>query len=147
MATDVRVELEIPRARADVAAYMFDPTNDARWTIGVIAVNPLTPGRLHVGSRVERTVRFLGKQFSYTYEVVDALDDVFVEMTVAQPFPMHIRYELGDAGPGATRAAIHARGDATGFYRLMSPIMNRMVRRNIRRDLEALARVLGGQAR
>src|SRR5258708_302202 len=50
MATDVRVELPIARTRADVAAYMFDPTNDAAWTSGVIAVNPLTPGRLHVGS-------------------------------------------------------------------------------------------------
>ena len=142
MATDVRVELEIPRPRSEVAAYMFDPSNDARWTTGVIAVNPLTPGRLRVGSRVERTVKFLGKRFSYTYEVVDARDDVLVEMTVTEPFPMHVRYELADAGAASTRAAIHARGDATGFYRLMSPIMNRMVRRNIRRDLEALASVL-----
>lgn len=142
MATDVLVELEIPRARAAVAAYMFDPAHDARWTSGVIAVNPLTPGRLRVGSRVERTVKFLGKRFSYTYEVVDARDDAFVEMAVTQPFPMHVRYQLDDAGAAATRVGIHARGDATGFYRLMSPIMNRMVRRNIRRDLENLARCL-----
>ena len=57
MATDVRVELPITRTRADIAAYMFDPRNDAEWTSGVIAVNPLTPGRLRVGSRVERTVK------------------------------------------------------------------------------------------
>jgi hypothetical protein len=143
MATDVRVELVIPRARAQVAAYMFDPRNDARWTTGVIAVNPLTPGRLRLGSRVERTVKFLGKRFSYTYEVVDAQDDSLVEMTVTQPFPMHVRYELEDEGPATTRAVIHARGDASGFYRLLAPIMNRMVRRNIRRDLEALAKALG----
>ncbi len=143
MATDVRVELEIPRARADVAAYMFDPSHDAAWTSGVVAVNPLTPGRLRVGSRVERTVKFLGKRFSYLYEVVDAGDDTFVELTVAQPFPMQVRYQLDAVGADATRVAIHARGDASGFYRLMSPILNRMVRRNIRRDLESLARCLG----
>jgi hypothetical protein len=143
MATDVRVELVIPRAREQVAAFMFDPRNDARWTTGVIAVNPLTAGRLHVGSRVERTVKFLGKRFSYTYEVVDARNDSLVEMTVTEPFPMQVRYELEVAGATATRAAIHARGDASGFYRLLAPIMNRMVRRNIRRDLEALARALG----
>ena len=143
MATDVRVELEIPRPRADVAAYMFDPAHDAAWTTGVVAVNPLTPGRLRVGSRVERTVKFLGKRFSYLYEVVDAGEDAFVEMSVAQPFPMQVRYELDAApGTGSTKVAIHARGDARGFYRLMSPILNRMVRRNIRRDLENLARCL-----
>ena len=142
MATDVRVELSIARARADIAAYMFDPGNDAAWTTGVVAVNPLTPGRLQVGSRVERTVKFLGKRFSYTYEVVDARDDTLVEMTVTQPFPMHVRYELASIDANATKVAIHARGDASGFFRLMSPIMNRMVRRNIRRDLEALAKQL-----
>jgi len=142
MATDVRVELPITRSRAEVAAYMFDPKNDAEWTSGVIAVKPLTPGRLHVGSRVERTVKFLGKQFAYTYEVVDARDDTFVEMTVTQPFPMHVRYELESIDASSTKVAIHARGDASGFYKLMSPIMNRMVRRNIRRDLEALAKTL-----
>lgn len=142
MATDVRVELPIMRSRAEVAAYMFDPKHDAEWTSGVIAVNPLTPGRLHVGSRVERTVKFLGKRFAYTYEVVDARGDAFVEMTVAQPFPMHIRYELESIDANSTKVAIHARGDASGFYKLMSPIMNRMVRRNIRRDLDALATTL-----
>ena len=115
MATDVRVELPITRARADVAAYMFDPANDAEWTSGVIAVNPLTPGRLRVGSRVERTVKFLGKRFAYTYEVVDAREDAFVEMTVTQPFPMHVRYELESIDAHSTRVAIHARGDARGL--------------------------------
>lgn len=138
MATDVRVELRIARPRADVAAYMFDPSNDATWTSGVIGVNPLTPGRLRVGSRVERTVKFLGKRFSYTYEVVDARDDSLVEMVVTQPFPMHVRYELEPVDASTTNVAIHARGDASGFYKLMSPIMNRMVRRNIRRDLAGL---------
>jgi hypothetical protein len=147
MATDIRVELEIPRGRTDVAAYMFDPSHDAAWTSGVVAVNPLTPGRLRVGSRVERTVKFLGKRFSYLYEVVDAGDDAFVEMSVAQPFPMQVRYQLDALGADTTRVAIHARGDASGFYRLMSPILNRMVRRNIRRDLENLARCLALQDR
>lgn len=142
MPTDVRVEIQVARSRADIAAYMFDPSNDAAWTSGVISVNPLTPGRLHVGSRVERTVKFLGKRFSYVYEVVDANNDTFVEMTVQQPFPMHVRYELESLDAARTSVAIHARGDASGFYKLMSPIMNRMVRRNIARDLAALAREL-----
>lgn len=143
MATDVRCTIEIPRPRVEVAAYMFDPRNDARWTTGVVACRPLTDGPLRPGSRVERVTRFLGRRFAYTYEVTDADPDGdrFVELRVTEPFPMQIRYELDDA-PDGTRAAIHARGDATGFYRLAAPLLNRMVRRNIARDLAALRAAL-----
>lgn len=137
MSTDVRVEVVVDKPRAEVAAYMFDPTHDLEWTTGVVGVRPLTTGRLRRGSRVERTSKFLGRTFSYTYEVVDDDGDRFIEMRVEEPFPMHIRYELEDAN-GKTRTAIHAKGEAGGFYRIAAPLLNRMVRKNITRDLETL---------
>ncbi len=141
MSTDVKVETVIARPRPDVAAVMFDPRNDAAWTTGVVAARPLVEGRLHVGSRVERTVKFLGRRFSYQYEVVAAEGDAFVEMTVAQPFPMHVRYELDDV-EGGTRATIRATGEARGFFRVAAPLMNRMVRRNIAADLAKLKEIV-----
>jgi hypothetical protein len=137
MAIDVTTEVVIRRPRADVAAFMFDPRNDATWTTGVVECRPLDDGRLRTGSRVERHVKFLGRKFAYLYEVVDAEDDAFVEMKVEQPFPMLVRYELVDAD-GGTIARIRARGDATGFFRVAAPFMARMVRRNIGKDLELL---------
>ena len=142
MSTDVRVEIVIDKPRAAVAAFMFDPANDARWTSGVIAVNPLAPGRLTPGSRVERTVRFLGRRFSYLYEVIDARGDEFVELQVNDPFPMRVRYQLDDEG-ARTRASIRAQGEAGGFYKLAAPILDFMVRRSIARDLRQLKRCLG----
>ena len=138
---DVRPVLLVHRPRNEVAAFMFDPRNDAAWTTGVVSARPLTDGRLRVGSRVERTVKFLGRRFSYTYEVVAADPDRFVEMTVTQPFPMHVRYDLADAAEG-TRTSIHATGEARGFFRLAAPFMNRMVRRNIAADLSNLKTLL-----
>ena len=143
MATDVRVELLVQRPRGDVARFMFDPANDVAWTTGIVACRPLTEGPLRRGSRVERTAKFLGKQFAYQYEVIDTSAEQFVEMRVEQPFPMQVRYELADAA-GGTLVSIHARGDARGFYRIASPILNRMVRRNIRKDLELLRTKLAG---
>ncbi len=137
MPVDVQVETTIARSRGVVASIMFDPRNDAAWTSGVIAVNPLTAGRLRVGSRVERKVHFLGKTFGYEYRVISADDDRFVEMEVDRPFPMKIRYELEDAD-GGTVARIHARGDASGFFRLGGPLLGWMVRRNIAKDLAGL---------
>jgi hypothetical protein len=137
MGIDVSPEILMRRPRAQVAAYMFDPTHDKEWTTGVVDCKPLTEGRLRKGSKVERVTRFMGRTFGYTYEVVDADADRFVEMTVTRPFPMHIRYELEDA-PEGTRARIRARGDASGFFKLASPLMAPMVRRNIQQDLELL---------
>lgn len=141
MSVDVQAEVLIRRSRAAVAGYMFDPANDAAWTTGVIACNPLTEGRLAVGSRVERHVKFLGRQFSYVYEVIDAGGDHFVEMTVDQPFPMHVRYELEDA-PEGTLARIRTHGDATGFFSIAAPLMAPMVRRSIAKDLAQLRAIL-----
>jgi hypothetical protein len=145
MSVDVKPEVLIQRPRAEVAAFMFDPKNDALWTTGVVECTPLTPGRLRTGSKVERVTKFLGRRFGYTYEVTAAEGDTFVEMKVDEPFPMHIRYELQDAA-GGTQVSIRARGDATGFFRLAAPFMSRMVKRNITNDLETLKEYLEAQA-
>jgi hypothetical protein len=145
MAIDVQVEVIVRRARAEVAEFMFDPKNDAIWTTGVVECRPRQEGRLRRGARVERVTKFLGRQFAYEYEVVDADELGFVEMKVDQPFPMRVRYELEEV-PEGTRARIRASGDATGFFRMAAPFMSRMVRRNITNDLETLKEFLEGRA-
>ncbi|HEX9104624.1 MAG TPA: SRPBCC family protein [Polyangia bacterium] len=138
MSTDVRVEVAIARPRAEVAAFMFDPRNDAAWTTGVIEARPRQEGPLRAGARVERVAKFLGRTFAYEYTVTAASGDDFVEMSVNEPFPMHIRYELADAPDGGTVARIHATGEARGFFRVAAPLLNPMVRRSITADLKQL---------
>jgi carbon monoxide dehydrogenase subunit G len=138
--TDVRVEELIRRPPDEVASVMFDPRNDAAWTTGVIAARPLTDGRLRLGSTVERDVKFAGRRFTYRYEVV-AADERSVDLRVARPFPMTVRYVV-ESVPEGTRTSIHAHGDARGFFRLAGPLLDRMVRRNITKDLRALKRLV-----
>ncbi len=137
---DVSASVTIARPRAQVARFMFDPANDAAWTEAVIACRTLTDGPYGPGTRVERTVRFLGRTFSYAYEVRSVDPDRAVELSVANPFPMRVRYQLDDAEGGGTRATIRAQGDPGRFFRLMGPLLARMVRRNIGRDLALLER-------
>lgn len=141
MTTDVTATTRVRAPRSAVAAYMFDPRNDAEWTTGVLSATPLTPGPLRTGSRVDRTVRFLGRRFGYTYEVTAAEADRWVELAVEVPFPMRVRYQLDPAGD-ATRVTIRARGEPRGFFRLFGPLLSPMVRRSIARDLELLRRRL-----
>ena len=143
MSVDVSPEIVIARPRPIVAAYMFDPTKDMEWTGGIVDCKPLTTGLLRKGSRVERTSKFLGRRFAYLVEVTDHEDDAFVQMSVTEPFPMQIRYELEDVDGGtSTRARIHAKGEATGFFRIAGPLMSRMVTSSITKDLERLKRAI-----
>jgi hypothetical protein len=44
VATDIRPEVLIHRARRDVAEFMFDPANDLAWAGGITASTPNQPG-------------------------------------------------------------------------------------------------------
>jgi hypothetical protein len=135
---DVRPDIVIHRPRPDVAAFMFDPANDLRWTGGITSSSPSRPGRLSRGATVERRARFLGRTFTYGYVVTEASGDRSLEMRVDRPFPMRVRYELEDAPGGDTRVAIHATGSPRGFFGIASPLMRGQVRRSITADLHRL---------
>jgi Polyketide cyclase / dehydrase and lipid transport len=137
MAVDVRPAVLVHRPRGDVAAFMFDPGNDLRWTGGITSSTPAQPGPLVAGATVERTARFLGRTFTYGYVVTRHEPDRLVELKVDRPFPMLVRYELEDAADG-TRVAIHAAGNPGRFFGWATPLMTRQVRRTIAADLERL---------
>ena len=137
MAVDVRPAVLVHRPRGDVAAFMFDPGNDLRWTGGITSSTPAQPGPLVAGATVERTARFLGRTFTYGYVVTRHEPDRLVELKVDRPFPMLVRYELDDATDG-TLVAIHAAGSPGRFFGWATPLMARQVRRSIAADLERL---------
>jgi polyketide cyclase/dehydrase/lipid transport protein len=144
MTVNVRPEVLVRRPRESVAAFMFDPGNDLKWTDGITASTPARPGPLVRGATVERTARFLGRAFTYGYVVTEHQPDKLVEMKVERPFPMTVRYELQDV-PQGTMVAIHASGNPGRFFRWATPIMARQVRKNIAGDLDRLRACLEGE--
>jgi hypothetical protein len=64
MTVNVRPAVLVHRSRDDVAAFMFDPANDLRWTGGIQSSRPAQQGPLVARSTVERTARFLGRTFT-----------------------------------------------------------------------------------
>ncbi|MEV4313569.1 hypothetical protein [Actinocrispum sp. NPDC049592] len=74
MAVDVRPSVLVRRPRAEVAAFMFDPANDLKWTGGITASKPAQPGPLVRGARL------LGRTFAYGYVVTEHQPGSLVEM-------------------------------------------------------------------
>lgn len=137
MTVDVRPSVVVHRSRAEVAAFMFDPANDLRWTGGITASTPARPGPLVEGATVERTARFLGRTFTYGYVVTRHEENRLVELKVDRPFPMIVRYQLDDH-PAGTLVTIHATGNPGRFFGWTTPLLARQVRRNIAADLGRL---------
>ena len=137
MEIDVQAEQLIARPRAEVAAYMFDPANDAAWIGGVLEARALSDGPLQPGARVERVASFLGRRFTYVTEVLSFEPERMVEMRATQPFEIRVRYELAEQA-GQTLVRIRAAGGGTGFFKLAAPLLGAMVRRNIAGDLQRL---------
>jgi len=125
---------------------MFEPGNDVRWTGGITSSRPARPGPLVEGSKVERTARFLGRTFTYGYEVTGHVPDRSVELKVERPFPMLVTYELDDVAgrDAATLVAIHAVGEPGRFFGWATPVMSWQVRRSIAADLRRLRSCIEG---
>jgi uncharacterized membrane protein len=143
MSVDVTVETVIERPPEQVAAFAMDPANDRRWIGALESVRVLTDGPVGPGTRVERVASFLGRRIEYVNEVVEYEPGRRLAMrSVKAPFPMTVTYDFEPAPSGATTARIRAGGDSGGFYALAGPLLGRMVRRGIARDLRTLKSTL-----
>ena len=144
MPVDVRTEIDIALPRAEVAAYVADPTNATAWYENIESIEWETAPPVAVGSRMAFVARFLGRRLAYTYEVVEQDPGRrFVMRTAEGPFPMETTYEFSDA-PGGTRMTLRNRGEPSGFARAGAPVMERAMRRANRKDLERLKAILEG---
>lgn len=153
MPLDVTAERSLAYPPDDVAAYAMDWRHDHEWTQGIKtatltrrADEPHRPDGFGLGAEVTRTAHFMRRRIDYVLRVTAYDPPTRLEMaSVAGPFPMHVTYRF-DPDHRGTRARIRVRGDAPPAYRLASPMVAAMVRRNLRKDLRDLDRRLAERA-
>jgi hypothetical protein len=61
--------------------------------------------------------------------------------SVKSPFPMVVTYSFDDA-PGGTRMGVRVEGEPGSLYRAAGPLMARMVKRSISKDLRTLKAII-----
>jgi uncharacterized membrane protein len=143
MAVDVTVETVIERPAAVVAAFAGDPSNAPRWYSNIKSVRWRTTPPVEVGSQMDFVAEFLGRELSYTYEVVEQVVNERLVMRTAQgPFPMETTYEWTAIDAERTQMKLRNRGEPAGFNRVAAPMMAAAVRRNTTKDLQRLKRLL-----
>jgi uncharacterized membrane protein len=145
MTVDVQTSTVIARPCAEVSAFASNPDNAPRWYENIRSVRWVTDPPLRVGSRIAFVAHFLGRELSYTYEVMELVPDRrFVMRTAEGPFPMETSYEWEATGPSSTRMVLRNRGEPRGFSVMVAPFMAWTMRRANTKDLAALQALLEG---
>src|SRR3954466_9167090 len=143
MRVDVTTTATINCSVDVVAMFAADPANAPRWYANIREVVWRTTPPLRVGSRIAFVAQFLGRRLEYTYEV-RSFDPAFglVMATAEGPFPMETTYAWRAESQGTTQFTLRNRGEASGFNRLLAPLMAVAVRRENRRDVARLKSLL-----
>ncbi|CBT77055.1 conserved hypothetical protein [Glutamicibacter arilaitensis Re117] len=140
---DVSTSIVIDRPRSMVTGYAMNPLNAPNWYQNIHSVRRLEQDGFSLGSRTAFEARFLGRNLSYTYEVIRFSENEELVMATAQgPFPMRTTYRFEAIAPTATRVHLRNDGEPTGFGKLVAPLMETMMRRANMADLRALKGIL-----
>jgi hypothetical protein len=141
---DVMTSIEILRPPGEVFQYACDPDKAPEWYVNIRSAKRLLgskDGVPEAGSRIAFTARFLGKDLSYTYEVIKCTANEFVMRTAEGPFPMETTYYF-ESTDGHTKMSLRNRGEPKGFSAFFAPFMALMMRRANTKDLRKLKSIL-----
>ena len=140
---DVVTDVVINCRLATVSAFASDPNTRLEWYANIKGVEWKTPKPMTIGSRIAFVARFLGKKLEYTYEVVEFIpDEKFVMRTSDGPFPMETTYTWERIAEKQTRMTLRNRGTPAGFSKIFAPFMAFAMRRENKKDLNRLKRLL-----
>ena len=144
----MRVEesIEIDKPVEEVFDYLFEVDNFPEWSAPAIDVRKDAPGTLKEGSTFTVVVTFLGRRFELPYEVTD-YDPLrhYAHKSTGGPIPNQWSYTFEEVS-GGTRLSRVAQGEPGGFFRVAEPLFERVLKRQVRADLETVKDLLEAQS-
>ena len=126
----------------EVWSFIINWENTTRWSRGVLEARQTSDGPLGVGSRLRTVVKAFGRRRTADYLVTEYEPNHALAFTVtAGPMTSRARYSVQPAGAG-TRLTAFGQAEATGLYKLLAPLLVRILKRHSQDDLASLKRIL-----
>ena len=140
----VEDRISIGSSPGAVFGFASRPQNMPRWIPSVVESRLI--GRLRPGATVVQRVQLFGRQFETRYVVTAFEPPVRVAYTSLSG-PMDIRATMEfEPAPGGTAVRWSVLGDCRGFVRIPRAVLLARGRHEMRMALEALRRLLDGEA-
>lgn len=140
---DVFTEININCPIEKVADYAENPDNAPEWYVNIDSAEWQSPKPIRVGSKIAFQAKFLGRDLSYVYEIVELTPGQKLVMRTANgPFPMETTYTWEKIDDNVTRMKLRNRGNPTGFSKLFTPFMSTMMKKANMKDLRKIKEIL-----
>jgi hypothetical protein len=138
---DFQVEQVIHASPADVAAIMFDPALEKEWITNATKIEVQTSGPIGVGARISREGGFMGRTYTWVWEVTAFDPGRLMEMTFVEgPTQGAVTFEVSPTAGGSI-AMIHVQSKQN----LPQPITNWFAKHDVVADLARLARLVAAR--
>ena len=132
----------INRPVAEVWTFISNFENSTRWSRGVLEARQTSDGPLGVGSTLQTVVKAFGRRRTADYLVTEyEPNHAFAFEVSSGPMTSRARYSVEPAGAG-TRLTASGEAETTGLYRLLSPVLVRILERHSQDDLTNVKRIL-----
>jgi hypothetical protein len=139
------VEIEIDRPAEEVWAVVADYARDAEWRREVTSMVPDPAGPAATGTRTSETGQLLGSPFETEGLVVESRDHWFRWTASGDGSRAEGTRAVEVLGPSRCRVVLGYDIGLTGAKRLLNPLFVSSFRRTARRNLRALADLVGAE--
>jgi carbon monoxide dehydrogenase subunit G len=140
--TTITQSVTIDRPVEEVWDFIGNFENTTRWSRGVLEARQTSDGPLGTGSTLQTVVKAFGRRRTADYVVTEyEPNSAFAFQVTAGPMTSRARYSVEPAGAG-TRLTASGEAEATGLYKLVAPVLVRIVKRHSEDDLANVKRIL-----
>lgn len=142
--TNVHSVISINRPPAEVFAFIANPENNPKWQNGMVSCQITSEGEWGLGSTYAQQAKFMGRDIVSKFEITQYEPGRLIQGdTLESSFPISFTriVDPDESGAGSKVQAI-VSGDASGFIKIFTPLMNWMVGRSIRADYRRLKALL-----
>ena len=142
--THVNSTIHIKRKADEVFDFISNPENNPKWQNGMQSCEITSEGDWGLGSTYAQQAKFMGRDIISKFEITQYEPGRLIRGdTVESSFPISFtRIVEPDRSDEGCHVQAIVTGDATGFFRLLTPLMNWMVGRSIKNDYRRLKQLL-----
>jgi uncharacterized protein YndB with AHSA1/START domain len=144
----VQESVEINRPVEEVFSYTSNPENFSQWAATVREVRQDAPGggplNSREGERFTAMQQALGRRFEAPFEVIDYEPNLRYahQSREGHPVPVTMDFTYEPVSSEGTRFTPRIEAEPGGFFGLVGPVLERVIRRQMRTNLMTLKDLL-----